>query len=458
MSNYFYHPLGNYAENYVNGSADTSALPHTYAAHGYSKIDFGVGGGHKVYSMTDGTIMRAGFLGASDKVSKYGCVVKTSDCGYSRMQAKLLGGTAEDYPIFFTYIELDALNPNLKAGNSITKGTWIGDTNDDYAGSNLHFDIQPYDRYGSEEGTRPDKLVNAIMGGISLDRIDAYGDKGANYNLKEHLDDNFKIDGTGIKDHAGKYIGVKGDDGRYYPPSSGGYPIKDYIPDDNKVASLGNLEIWRWYSYMFMMQTPFKIEGKGFGSMSAGWYPSNDMSSTGIEGYFSTGTYTYPVFSQCRGPWARIPFWDGTFSSDACNISALASICSGLTGNMITPVDVKEAAYNWSGSTDANMNHGRGQHIINNLPTIMTLFGVNSRSVYSAGEAKAHLLSGKPVEVNVSGYYGAGTTSAGHLISFLAYDENTNKVFIGDPAGRKGSGWYPWSDATATSFWYILAE
>ena len=95
MSNYFYHPLGNYAENYVNGSASVSALPHTYASHGYSKIDFGVGGGHKVYSMTDGTIMRAGYLG-KDGVSKYGCVVKTIDCGYSRMQAKLLGGTADE--------------------------------------------------------------------------------------------------------------------------------------------------------------------------------------------------------------------------------------------------------------------------------------------------------------------------------------------------------------------------
>ena len=43
MSNYFYHPLGDDAENYISGSASTGALPHTYSSHGFSKIDFGVG-------------------------------------------------------------------------------------------------------------------------------------------------------------------------------------------------------------------------------------------------------------------------------------------------------------------------------------------------------------------------------------------------------------------------------
>ena len=102
MSNYFYHPLGDYAQNYIDGNAPFGALPHTRQDHGFSKIDFGVGGGVKVYSMTDGIITSAGNLGISDNISKYGCVVKTSDTGYSRMQAKLQGGTASDYPIYFT--------------------------------------------------------------------------------------------------------------------------------------------------------------------------------------------------------------------------------------------------------------------------------------------------------------------------------------------------------------------
>lgn len=460
MSNYFYHPLGNYAENYLNG-ANYSQLPHTRPDHGWSKMDFGVGGGLPVYSMSNGIIVNCGFLGEKDGDSKYGVIIKTSDCGYSRMMAKLKGGNSEDYPLYFTYIEMDELSEGLENGMNITKGTQIGVTNDDYSGSNLHFDIQPYDRYSMDNAGNAQQW----RGCITLTRHDAYGDKGAQYNLKDHLDSSFSLDSNGnLKDSEGRYLGVNSNN-IFYPPTSSGQAVLTNTnkPDNvnqNILDELGtnDMAIKNWYAFSILTQTPVKIEGGGdLPMLETGWYPSSDANSTGIEGYFSNGKYTFPVYNQYRGPWADEPFWDGTFRSDACNISACASILSGLLGTMILPTDVKKKAYEHYGY-GAYISHAEGQVIINNLPLMMELFGANVTNAYGTiNQAKEHLLSGKPVEVNVRGYYGAGTTSAGHLISFLAYDQNKNQVFIGDPAGRAGSGWYNWSDANATASWYILA-
>ena len=57
MSNYFAHPLGSYAQHYIDDDATPCQRPHTYTDHVFSKMDFGVGGGQKVYSMTNGIIL-----------------------------------------------------------------------------------------------------------------------------------------------------------------------------------------------------------------------------------------------------------------------------------------------------------------------------------------------------------------------------------------------------------------
>lgn len=462
MSNYFFHPLGDYAQNYINNSASPSEKPHTYIDHGWNKVDFGVGGEHPVYSMTNGTVTSCGWFG-DDGISKNGVVIRTSDCGYSRMMAKIKGGSAEQYPIYFTYIEMDSLNTDLQVGMSIKKGTMIGMTNSDYAGSNLHFDIQPYDRYSGDNIGN----ANKWYGCISLSRNDAYGDKGASYDFKDHLDSQFSIDKKGnLKDSTGKYIGLESN-GIYYPPDASGNIVNyntNFVGMTNEeVQWIGgdSTQINKWYAYAILMQTPVKLENSNFNILilPEGWHPSDDTTDSGISGYFSTGKYTYPIYVQNGGPWANIKYWDGTFTNDACNITTLATLISGITGTSITPLYVKEIAYKWAGiESDEDMDHQKGQNIINNLPTIFELLNVSVKSSFSAEDAKQHLKSGKPVEVSVSGYYGAGTTINGHFISFLAYNEKDDTVFIGDSFPQKGSGWYPWSDATATSFWYILVE
>ena len=265
MSNYFAHPLGSYAQHYIDDDATPCQRPHTYTDHGFSKMDFGVGGGQKVYSMTNGIIQNVGWFGG-DGVSKYGCVVRTTDCGYSRMQAKLQGGTADEYPVFFTYIEMEQISPELKAGEKIKKGTYIGITNSEYAGSNLHFDIQPYERYGG--GGNSDKAQH-WYGAITLDEFDAYGHKGSNYSLRDHLDSHFTMDDKGnLKDYTGKYIGIPDSNGIYYPYGSSGEILKVNTQTLNGLDP--DIRISRWYSYAFMMQTPIYSSGiKDTGSGSA---------------------------------------------------------------------------------------------------------------------------------------------------------------------------------------------
>ena len=42
MARWFYHPLGDYAKNYIEEIASPSQFPHTRADHGFNKIDYDV--------------------------------------------------------------------------------------------------------------------------------------------------------------------------------------------------------------------------------------------------------------------------------------------------------------------------------------------------------------------------------------------------------------------------------
>lgn len=151
---YYYHPLGDYAELYMNGGGAPNQRPHTYddngtKTHGWSKLDWGVGADHPVYSMTDGTIYNiSGYTGAGGK----GYYV------YIRTDRK--DGTGQT--ICIRYIELGGLSeitgppvgvaagPNSFSGGCdsgsisipVKMGDLIGYTNNWYNDySNLHTDF-----------------------------------------------------------------------------------------------------------------------------------------------------------------------------------------------------------------------------------------------------------------------------------------------------------------------------
>jgi len=99
MANYYYHPLGDYAINYLNGDAPANARPHSYSSHGYSKLDWGCGADQPVYSMTDGTITTIACRN-SEKQAGLVVIVKTDRHD-------------EHGPIFINYLEMGGVSERI---------------------------------------------------------------------------------------------------------------------------------------------------------------------------------------------------------------------------------------------------------------------------------------------------------------------------------------------------------
>ena len=227
MARWFYHPLGDYAKNYVEGTASPSQFPHTRPDHGFNKIDYGCGYNLPIYSMTDGTVVTAKYIGG-DGVSRYGVVIKCTNNGYSEMMAKVKNASPMDYPIYISYIEMDR-EPEVTTGESVSPGTLLGYTNNVYPGSNVHIDIGTFDRYGSDGKNNPNliSLVNGPHLALGMDRWDNYGDKGEDFDFTQYLSSLMSVDSNNnIIDTTGKPIGVLSSDNLYYPIDRNGNPVK----------------------------------------------------------------------------------------------------------------------------------------------------------------------------------------------------------------------------------------
>lgn len=160
MPKYYYHPLGDYAKNYVDGTATFSQRPHSRDTHGWSKIDWGVEEGLPVYSMTDGEISSVNCRNA-DGQEGYVIVVKSDR----------KDGTGKE--IYINYLELNGLSKSIAplAGISagprsyshqhftktpsyhVSMGEHIGYTNGIYTGSAIHTDFTYGDRYTGQIST-----------------------------------------------------------------------------------------------------------------------------------------------------------------------------------------------------------------------------------------------------------------------------------------------------------------
>lgn len=190
MSKYYYHPLGNLAKTFTDGTASNSEWPHTYDAnesgkpHGVGNLDWGSGSNipqqSEVYSMTDGTITSI-YTNHSSGGRGFAIVVRTD-----RLDSK-------GKPICIHYIELSGLSEKLanivgcKAGpmsqseygsvnvsyNSpitISMRDHIGYTNDWYGNySNMHTDFT-YEGVGDNNATFLDESSYPT---VSEDKLDS---------------------------------------------------------------------------------------------------------------------------------------------------------------------------------------------------------------------------------------------------------------------------------------------
>ena len=319
---YYFHPLGDYAQHYIDNDVSASAFPHTYEGHGYNKLDWGVGGNNGVYSMTDGTIVSVNCRNTDDQYG-YVVVIKTDRKDSS-------GNT-----IFINYLEMAGLSEltapiaNVDAGPGtfnyqyfsnrcnvqVKMGDLLGYTNSFYdnVNSNLHLDFTYGDRY-----------ADSGFGSFNVLGKTPY----ANIN---DLNSIFKYeDGKLYFDN--KLLGV---DGIHIPNSSGG-PNGTWLltPDSQGKTSLNPL---------ISLQTPRRIEStttiKANGGVSS--IPnsriSNDNVSDSVWEYYHTKT----INSNWLG---KMPQTLNELNNDAqCRgIRMVTAICcrefGGFSDNGIFPV------------------------------------------------------------------------------------------------------------------------
>ena len=155
---YYYHPLGSFAQHYIDGDVGYNVYPHSYAGHGWGKLDWGVGADLPVYSMTDGYITSVNCRSSSDQ---YGYVVV--------VRTDRVDSTGKD--VYINYLEMAGLGngpaevagitpgPDTFSYQNFTKpcerfvrrGELIGYTNAFYADySDLHLDFTYGDRYSGK--------------------------------------------------------------------------------------------------------------------------------------------------------------------------------------------------------------------------------------------------------------------------------------------------------------------
>lgn len=157
---YYYHPLGELAKAFADGTADDSEWPHTYTKpgkyHGIGNLDWGSGKSippnSKVYSMTSGVITKI-FKYTDDDGFGFHIYIKTDRldgegktieihyielAGFSERIANILG--CKSGPMTETEVKMAPVNFSTEI--SVEMGEHIGYTNTWYSNfSNMHTDF-----------------------------------------------------------------------------------------------------------------------------------------------------------------------------------------------------------------------------------------------------------------------------------------------------------------------------
>lgn len=257
---YYYHPLGDLAKAFVDGTASSSEFPHTYDnngdhAHGVGNLDWGSGSSipqlSPVYSMTDGTIYTVytshgdggrgvGIYIKTDRLDGAGkpiCIHYIELSGVSDRLAQILGCEAGPH----TESEFASFNVSSSEPISVKMGELIGYTNDWYLNySNMHTDFT-YEGVGDNNSTD----------------IPAYIEASPHVKNVEQLNKKFSVEKTGqsipeyIVKCDGKIVGSDNGMVRLQSAPSSYYPVYPFI------------------SYLVCQQIPVYLSGGSSSSMGA---------------------------------------------------------------------------------------------------------------------------------------------------------------------------------------------
>lgn len=242
-SGYYYHPLGDYAQHYIDNDVPLAAFPHSYGDHGWGKLDWGTGPDVPVYSMTNGTITSVNCRGYDNGIpdpqhdTQRGYVVvirtdrKDSTGNDIYIRYLELGGLGEITAQIVgeglgpgTYYEHDF---NHECEVPVRQGELIGYTNKHYsdANSNLHLDFTYGDNYENKGNHQGFGSANSVPHVVSTDTINS---------AFEFRDSAVYCNGT-----------MLGSSGGYVPHSSGNNTSYTVYPD---------------ISYLVCLQKPIRLD------------------------------------------------------------------------------------------------------------------------------------------------------------------------------------------------------
>ncbi len=120
MAGYFYHPVGDYAQHYIDGDIDLDQYPRSYDTpnpHGWGKIDWALPGGTPIYSMTNGYVSTIKDVGYDKSGGEGYAVIILTD----KQDSKGAG-------FYINYIEMGGLADPFATALGVEAGpdTWSG--------------------------------------------------------------------------------------------------------------------------------------------------------------------------------------------------------------------------------------------------------------------------------------------------------------------------------------------
>ena len=156
---------------------------------------------------------------------------------------------------------------------------------------------------------------------------------------------------------------------------------------------------------------------------------TNQIRKTGIEGYYKNGDKQYTVYAQgYNDVWGNTPYWTGTYGTDACGITSVATILTGFGVNK-NPVDVNNDGIITNGNT-----------LLSQLKDQLSKYGLYcSKTVFSNDAVIENLKKGNPVLVNLHNSNIGNNYYNGHYVALLGISDD-GKIFLADSAGASVAG------------------
>lgn len=163
-----------------------------------------------------------------------------------------------------------------------------------------------------------------------------------------------------------------------------------------------------------------------------------DIDGLELSTYTNKAGKTFTEYKQNEGPWASMPYIDGTIKAQGCSITSLAIMTSGY-GYNYTPQQ-------WSSKSPISMSAKAREYVKGS--TLVAIGGeyYANKTVASTNkkDIQDHLKTGDVVIIHVLGTkkgYDNPYTSNQHWMVLLDINDTADEVYVSNPYAGKSNGW-----------------